>query len=271
MPKPLIITLKDGVDPVYGFQKAPAPQGMSHQGQYVLMDVTNTYALGVQALREACKKEPLSPHPKLLREDGGVMYRPLTFRENLYARVTDFNQEHDGVGNKRTLDDRLRFFNRRLDPCTGIAYKAGENRMKIVPVCENLIEIASLFNESFLPINYDSLGGEELDRSVGKYNVLLTRNEVIDHPAWLAAVEHDKTLLKEYADIVFAQLQEKYQRNTGMRFWIRDTTATDELHALLVHYLDCYSDAGGYNSLSYNGSFLLVAPSGAPQAQRAQK
>ena len=67
MPKPLIITLKEGVDPVYGFQKAPDPQGMSHQGQYVLMDVTNKYASGVHTLREACKKEPLSPHPTFVR------------------------------------------------------------------------------------------------------------------------------------------------------------------------------------------------------------
>ena len=57
MPRPLVITLKEGVDPVYGLQKSQIPEKRSIEEIYTLMGTTNTYALGVGALREACKKE----------------------------------------------------------------------------------------------------------------------------------------------------------------------------------------------------------------------
>ncbi|MEK6905490.1 MAG: hypothetical protein AABX24_03745, partial [Nanoarchaeota archaeon] len=140
------------------------------------------------------------------------------------ARVTDFNTKLDESGAERSLDDRLRLFGRWLDSCTGIAYQAGTSNMKIVPMCQNLIEIDSSFKEHYAAVDYAFIDGMEIDRSTGKYNPFLTQEEVIVHPAWLAAVDGDKELLNEYVGIVFAQLKEKYLRDTGMRFLVRDTT-----------------------------------------------
>ena len=241
-------------------------------GQYQLMDVTSTYALGVEALREACRaSESHDIHiHEFVGDKKASIYRPLTFKENILARVTDFNKKLDESGAERSLDDRLRLFGRWLDSCTGIAYQAGTSNMKIVPICQNLIEIDSSFKEHYVAVDYASIDGMEIDRSKGKYNLLLTQEEVIVHPAWLAAVEEDKELLKDYADIVFTQLKEKYQRDTGMRFWVRDTTQEDELRALFVDKLNYSSDASGINNLYDCGSFLLVAPSDSPKAQRAR-
>lgn len=239
----------------------------SLEGNYILMDTTSTYALGAEALRVACRDS--NPHPihtyDLISDDKEIqIYRPLTFHENLRARVEDFNREYDESGAQRTLDDRLRLLARWLDSCTGVAYRRKTSKMKIIPVSQDLIEIDANFRDHYLAVDYTSLDGEELDRSKGKYNELLTETEVIEHPAWLAAVNGDKALLKEYAGIVFAQLKERYKRDTGMIFWIRDTTATDELRALFVYNLDNYSSAYGNISLNKYGSFLLVAPVGAP-------
>ncbi|MDP3640709.1 MAG: hypothetical protein Q8R53_05955, partial [Nanoarchaeota archaeon] len=113
----------------------------SIDGQIILMPKKSTYVLGTQALREACAKEPNSPHPVFTRADGTQIYRSLTFHEDLLARVTDFNTEHDASGAQRSLADRLRLFDHWLDSCTGTAYEAGTDMMKIIPACEPLIII----------------------------------------------------------------------------------------------------------------------------------
>ena len=259
MPKPLIITLKEGVDPIYGFQKAPAPQGMSHQGQYVLMDKTNTYALGVQALLEACGKELHSPHPIFTKDNGSTIYRPLTFKETIEARV------HDYESNKDT-EERKRLFQRWNDSCTAVAYKKGTTTFKLVHQSKDLITIPEDFNAAFLPTTYDDIDGIELRSDCGKYNQHLTKDEVVHHPAWLTAVENDAALLRIYSDIVFTELK----KNEAMAFCVRQNTAGDELLALLVHDLNYNSNANGDDSLGISGSFLLVAPSGAAGATRAK-
>ncbi|MDP3640454.1 MAG: hypothetical protein Q8R53_04630 [Nanoarchaeota archaeon] len=233
----------------------------SIDGQIILMPERSTYALGAQALRAVCKKKPNSPHPVFTRADGTIVYRPLTFRENLLARVTDFNTLHDASGAERSLADRLRLFDRWLDSCTGAAYEAGTDMMKIIPICEPLITIPKNFSGNFLNVRYASLEGPEIDRSTHPHSNWLEKSQFIDDPYWLAAAEDDKLLLREYADIVYAQLLEKYNRTTGMGFFPRGRTNTDELRALFVRYLNYNSYAGGSNDLNYYGSFLRVAPS----------
>ncbi len=249
MPKPLIITLKEGVDPVYGLQKAPAPERMIQEGRYVLMDKMNTYALGVQALREACGKESHSPHPQFVLDDESILYRPLTFKETIEARV------HDYESNKDT-EERKRLFQRRNNSCTGVAYKAETTKFKILTVSPHLISIDRDFNESFLPITYDHIDGLELRSDCGKYNQHLTRDEVVHHPAWLTAVENDAALLKTYSDIVFTERK----INEAMAFCVLQNTPQDQLRALFVNSLGYYSDADGSSYLDISGSFLLVAP-----------
>ncbi len=243
-------------------QAKPTPEKTVVEGSYLLMPQASTYAQGAYAMRKACEKETSSPHPLFTVDDGSQIYRPLTFKEVIQAKVTDYNTLLDEEGNDRTLEDRLRFFENWIDSCTGMAYKAGTTAFKVIPMSKELITIKKSFNEEFSPIEYDDMVGVELDTSKGKYDDSLTKKEVINHKAWLAAVEEDKVLLKEYRDIVFDQLKTKYDRDTGMGFYFADVgEEDDELRALFVYSLNYSSDAYGSNDLSSSGSFLLVAPS----------
>src|SRR3989344_3239209 len=181
----------------------------SFAGQLILMPRTSPYTQEVYSLQAACAQEPNSPHQTFTRADGTIVYRPFTFRENLLARVTNFDTLHDASGAERSLADRLRFFNRGLDSCTGVAYEAGTDRMKIISECAPLIAIAPDFSNSFLAVPYASLGGYELDRSQHAHSTWSEKDKVLADPYWLAAVEEDEVLLKEYAEIVFSLLLKK--------------------------------------------------------------
>ena len=82
---------------------------------------------------------------------------------------------------------------------------------------------------------------------------------MLNHPAWLAAVEGDKVLLKCYTNIIFHELKIKHDRTEGMTFWIRQNTPTNELRALYVGSLKYHSDTES-NNLGSVASFLRVVP-----------
>ena len=196
---------------------------------YILMPQTDTYALGVHALQKICEKEENCQHTMFTQDNGKMVYRPLTFKENIAVRVNDYEMLKNPDGSERTAEERLRLFGRWLDSCTGIAYKAGTTRFKIIPICEQLITIKKGFTKCFLLIDYDHINGVELDNKNGKYNTLLSQNETLEHPGWRTAVD-DNQLLKTYAQIIFA---EKNQ-NKAMGFWVGSNKETDELRALWV-------------------------------------
>src|SRR3989344_994634 len=215
-------------------------------GKYILMPTTPTYAKGVHALRKVCQEEKNIMHPGFSWED---IHRPLTFKENIEARV------HDYESNKNS-DERLRLFQRWNDSCTAVAYKKGTTNFKIVPISQELITIREDFNQSYIKINYDSLEEIESDRNDAIYNSLLTKKQIENHPAGLAALEGDLHLLKTYRDIVFAEKKTE----TAMGFWLRTEILEDQLRALFVSNLGNNSGAGGDGSLNGGGSFLRVAP-----------
>jgi hypothetical protein len=238
-------------------------------GAYILMPKTTTEVQGIHALRKACEAESNSAHPQFPKDDGSLIYRPLTFRETIQARVDDFNIEQDDDGNDRDIEDRLRFFNKWLDSCTGIGYKAKTKKFKLASECSQLIEITSDFADAFLPTLYNQIQGVELDsgkRGV-KYGELLTETEVNGHEAWINAVGDDqegKDLLREYTGIVFSQLKRKYDQEYGMCFWVVQNPAKDQLRALYVSSLYNYSIAYGDSNLDSVGSFLRVAQERTP-------
>ena len=244
----------------------PLPPGGSSglQGSYILMPSTSTYALGVDALRDACTKETGCPHPDFTLSNGSKIYRPLTFKENIEARVKDYETTKHPDGQTKTEEERLALFARWLDSCTGIAYQAKTTKFRVIPICSPLITIDKANNDPFLDLPYTSfLQGVELDSSsrTVKYNAGLSQMEVPNHPGWRAAVDDDASLLRTYAAIVFPKLKTKFNIDTGMGFYVRQNTDTDELRALCVNDLDNDSYAGGSNILNYDGSFLRVAPS----------
>ncbi len=232
----------------------PVPQGSEivSDGMYVLMDQTGTYALGVHALEDAARSDANSAQPFFVKRNGERIVRPLTFKETIEARVNDYESHSPS-------DDRLRLYRVWLDSCTGIAYKAGSTKFKIIPECEDLILIEKAFNQPFVQRDYDSLHGIELDSAQAMYGVLLSKGEVLNHPGWRAAVENDLALLRAYADIVFS---EPNPRQEAMAFHVRQNTVKDELRALLVDNLSNDSIACGDVSLSSYARFVRkVVPS----------
>jgi len=219
---------------------------------YGLMDMANTYALGIHALREACVNDSNCAHPKFVKKDGSSIYRPLTFEENIRARLDDYNTLQNPDGSARSDKERLNLFNTWLDSCTGIAYKKESTLFKIITESEDLINIPKGFNDSYIAADYSKLQGVELDSSHEIYNQLLTRKQVMEHPAWNAAVG-DKHLIKDYAGLIF-----KLRNGDNMGFWNRQNTPEDELRTLYVNYIGSNSIAGGYDDLYNDGRFVRV-------------
>jgi hypothetical protein len=235
---------------------APQPHTRSSiiGGDYALMSISNTYAKAMEDLNEVCRTDSRSDQPTTV--DGII--RPLTFKETLQARVNDY-ESIEG-------DDRLRLFKRWSHSCTGVAYKAGTQLMKVIPQSLDLINIDPSFNSIFLPTTYDDLVGEELDLAKGKYCATLSKADVLEHPAWLATVEGDRNLLSNYTNIVFHELKEQYSREDGMWLWVRSQPDVDELRALFVDYLNNGSIAIGNDNLNGYASFLRVV---AQESERA--
>jgi hypothetical protein len=202
---------------------------------YTLMPPFSTYALGMDALRSIGKK-------------------PFTFKENILARVEAY----------KSCDQSL--FDTWLDSSCGIVYKAGTTKFKLVLDCKQLGDIPSDFSQNYLPVEYDKIDGVELDRGTrlfrlfrrtAKYNTLLSEAEIMEHPAWLAVVEEDKPLLKEYTDIVFNEYETEYDETDRlMGFYVQQNTKEDELRTVFVDYLDSGSCASGCYSLHSDGCFL---------------
>jgi len=229
-------------------------------GKYILMPQTDTYALGLHALQEVCAKENNPNHPQFTLPDKSMIYRPLTFKENIQARVENYETTHNPNGSERTIEERLSLITERWDDsCTAVVYKAGATKFKILPISEHLIALNRDFKEDFMRTDYNTIVGSELDSKNGTYNLVMSLDSVLKHAGWLAAVEGDGALLRSYANIIFTELKRRYNTTKGMGFWVRQNTPTDELRALFVIYLDYNSNADGDDNLYDYGSFLRAA------------
>ena len=174
-------------------KKGETPGYLFSEAEFFLSKGNSTYGQSLQLLQKKCTSDPATLQPLHQKGDGKKIYRPLTIRESILAKVEDFNREYDKSGIKRDLEDRLKFFdcNANLSSCTGVAYKAATSKFKIIPLCPNLIELASDFNQDFIPIDYNLIDGYHLDwQHDDNYEAL-----------WLAALEEDQTLLREYKHI----------------------------------------------------------------------
>jgi hypothetical protein len=235
---------------------------------YTHLPQANTYALGVEALELYFKKNPSTNHPQHVFRDGSKIFRPLSFKENIEARINEYNRDKNMDNSPRTDAQRLELFDNWIDSCTGIAYKKSTSNIiknnltyfKIIPVCENLININVTHNSASLPISYSQMPGNELNSGNGLYNQDLTLQQVLTHPAWLSAVEGDKKILEDYAKITFKLLKSKYKKEAGMRFYIINKPDADQLRVLYVDDVDDDSLANGDINLNGGARFLLVAP-----------
>lgn len=181
-------------------------------GEYVVIPWLN-YAFGIHALRYDANI--LQPSIQIF---GDEIPRPLSLKENIEARVNDYEKLTNPDGSKRRRKERLKLFKKSLDSCTGIAYKSDSTKFKIIPVCKELMLIDEDYDGSFLEADYDCLEGFELDSGKSKYNEMLTKNEIQEHPAWRAAVEDDLALLKAYTNVIYKMKKEREL----LCFWVED-------------------------------------------------
>jgi len=240
--------------------------------EYEIMPEQSTYAEGVHALRDSYKRKQkdvpshlwyeVSPRKILWYEVGRPnIVRPLTFRENILARVEDFETLKNKDGSTRTMEERLRLFRIWIDSCTGIAYSSHNNDdFMIIPVCKELITIPKDFSNEYLSVNYARLQGRgfSLKRSQAKYDQQLTELEVISHPAWITCVEEDISLLGVYTSIVFKHMSNK--NGKAMAFYLKERIENDQLINPIVYSSFIYSSTYGNYNLDGYSFFLRATP-----------
>lgn len=172
----------------------------------------DNYAEGIAKLKEQKKK-------------------PFTFSENVEARIIDYEEN---------IED-ARLFRSWLNSVTGVAYKSKSTKFKLILRSDKLENIVKGFNQSFIPIDYSTEKGIEFDRKKGKYDQLLTREEVKNHEFWIAIMNGDKEKLARYVDIWFDEIG---KREKGMGVYLGYNIEEDELWALTLGDGDDVSDAG---------------------------
>ena len=192
---------------------------------------------------------------KTIAINGQTYVRPFTLKENLQARIEDYNTLTNTDGTQRTEEERKRFFITWLDSCSGTHYLANTTRFKIIPRSNELITLAQAPTKEYLSVPYAQTSGTELNSTRSKYNQDLNRAEVLEQPAWLAAVEEDRTLLGEAFDIM-RTVKNAPADWEGMGFYVWPNQAQDELRPLFVDYLGRGGSAGGRNLLSVDGRLL---------------
>ncbi|MBI2662429.1 hypothetical protein HYX11_03140 [Candidatus Woesearchaeota archaeon] len=225
-----------------------------------------TYVDGVRALQEECSRLELRTHPRYYFFSGSLnsnTYRPLTFKENIQARVEAYESgDYSLFG---IVEDSL-------SSCTGIAYKKYTTQFKIITQSEHLITIDTRFEPSlshhgpfyepfYFLADYDALVGTELDSSFGEYNINLTKSDVLEHPGWLALLEEDRSLLKTYCDIVFAEYRRRPHASIYvdelMSFNVKKNRPEYELQPVSVCTLYHASSVVGDRGLFESTRFLL--------------
>lgn len=232
------------------------------EGEQEVRDYTQvkavTYAKAVEALRRSCEElgDGLTlAQPTFTTEDGSQVPRPLSFKEVLEAKVDDFETLLDINGKPKDMKDRLRLWNVYNDSCTGNAHKADSDMIKIIPVCQELVLIDPAFSGTFLPVSFASLKGTTLNRTKATYNQPLTKQAYLNHPAWNAACETDKVLLKTHWRIVFEQTENEKM----MGWYLRNRTTEDELRAVYVGDLGRDAFADGSCGLDVDTRLVQVA------------
>jgi len=156
------------------------------------------------------------------------------------------------------------WLDRYFDTVDGIAYSNGKRKVAYNP--KQLVNIESnvdLSNGALIitPDEYKNSQGEEFsvkeleNAGLGRR---LSKEEVTTHPFWLALARGDKHLLREYRDVVFAEIKRRYDGNEGMGVYLGSEQQQPSMRALFVGDLYYMSDALGSNDLSLNARLVGV-------------
>ncbi len=210
------------------------------QKNYVLMDIFPTYALSLDALRQAYQQEKNDCHSRFALQNG--IYRPLTFKENIEARVNDFETLENPDGTQRTEDERLRLFQTWLNSCCGIIYQAKTTKLKLRFICPELINIDPNFNQKFLQVSYDEYQADA---------TLDSDEQTFVEKGWRTLLEEDGNLYEQYLGIISS-------KSGDPNFMVQKKVSTDELRAVCLNGLYFSSYAYGFSDLNYYCRFVRV-------------
>lgn len=95
-----------------------------------------------------------------------------------------------------------------------------------------------------LPLSsIDTIAGPLFRRSdLACYNNrILTQQEAVDHPVWRALAREDKTLLREYAQLVFSEIKTRWNDDRGMGVYLATQWTTAGLQPCVVTSIDSRS------------------------------
>jgi hypothetical protein len=174
---------------------------------------TSKHHTRIQVPRKAYSLKEFENYPigvYKLRKSGK---QPLTFKDNLEARVKD-----------------KKLFDTYQDSSTSIIY-SGSHKFKIEMISQDLLWIDRDFNDSAMIVDYSLIDGIELDRRADIYNRKLSKIEFLSHKGWDALFEGDKKLKRKFADKVYKMNPDRHH---ACEFSLKEDAEKGELRELVL-------------------------------------
>ena len=166
--------------------------------------------------------------------------QPLTAKDVMQYRINAFKSK-----DKDEFDFWLDHY---WDTITGLVYY-NENLI-VQPNSQLLLNVnpeSKLDNGSLIltPEQFKELSKKHgvLKRKKVISNKNLTKREVKEHPIWLKLAQDDKSLLNEYADLIFSKAKEIYNYEENMGVYLPDDQKNPALRSWCLGNLDYRSDA----------------------------
>ena len=190
-----------------------------------LMDRASTWAQGYYALRDACSEDAQAGRDVSRHTTMGV-YRPLTFGENLRARITDARAHYNDITQTPSWSGCN-------DSCTAIIY-GSDGKFKVEKVSWKLLDLVPYFKCGFIHGTYDAVATNnssamEFERCGIKYNEQLTQEEVLLHPFWQFIADGNTSQLQDFTQLQWAGKPAGYK---GMAIMLCQYPQVGETRAL---------------------------------------
>lgn len=230
--------------------------------EYRVGSTSPTYAEATHVLRESQESgTEFQPRRKDGTKIGLTFKQAVQERTNVYNAtklIEDYRPKERGYERSKECQILLGGW---FSTITGVVCRGGSPEFKVVPYCEDLVNIRRNHTESFLPANFDSFKGKVLRSDdtypdgTKKYNIWLPREKAIINDAFLEALKGDSDLLKEFVRIVYSEAIDK----TAMAFSVMEKPEQDELGVLNLNALGKLTGPIGCWDLDQSARFLHVA------------
>lgn len=196
------------------------------------------------------------------------IYRPLTFKETIEAKLNDFERLSNPDGTPRRLSERLRLFTEEsLSTCSAIMQSPKDPRkFKIIPLFDKLLDTTNYICDygrcNSLGLEYAEVASTELNLDNESYNSELTEKEAKEHLGWLEALEGDTNLLRAYTELIFSLKRGGHFCGSdihegAMKFQISEDPKTDIAIPLIIGTIHnglaslIFANHSGYSTKNY--------------------